>query len=163
MTIKRIFKCTIPSCSYYFKSGVQAAFLNGKYITENADQIAELEVEVGVPGFGKSKHPHIYVDLDEAEIDTEALSPLEEIKRQAVADYLAAQKVAMNPANDRGASDTTKFVASLNNTAGIAQAATGGSDSPNEGVSIAPSAEVTGVTAVTADLAAKMAKLIPSK
>lgn len=110
MSIRKIFKCYIPSCSYFFKNGKQAAFLNGQYTTDNQQEISELMAEVGEIGKHSSKHPHIYVDADEQEIDSDALSPLEELKRKAREEVLAEMAAASNATNDMGTSIQGKLI-----------------------------------------------------
>lgn len=77
MAILKVFKSHIPSCSFFTSKGMQVPFIQGKFTTGNEEVIAELEQEI------KSGHPHLYIDENEKEVDTEALSPLELIKQEA--------------------------------------------------------------------------------
>ena len=101
MSIKYVFKNTIPSCSFIFKNGKQAAFIAGKYLTDIESEIKEFMAEIA------AKHPYIFIDQNEVTVDTDALSPLDQIKKQAVDDYLAAQTAALNTTNDRGTSNSS--------------------------------------------------------
>ncbi len=107
MTIKKIFKSQMPSCNYVFRNGVVAHFINGKYATDQETEIAEITAEI------TARHPHLYVDANESEIDSEALSPMEIIKQKAVAEYIANMAAATNPANDRGTSEKEKPTAGM--------------------------------------------------
>jgi hypothetical protein len=122
--ISNIFKSTLPSVSYFFKNGVQAPFINHKFITSNKDQITELTEEVNIG------HPHIYIDPKESTIDSEALTPIELIKKQAKEEAIAELKAAMN--KDAGTSTNTNFANSLANSNSIAQGGVADSTSTNE-------------------------------
>ena len=125
MSLLKIFKNRVLNCSYHFKDGTQAAFLNGKYSTDVKSRIEELQNEVD------TNHPHIYIDPDEHEIDSEALSPMEVIRQEAYArakaDLLASEVLDKNKTSE---SDNGNFAASLTNTHNIAEGAAG-SDSSN--------------------------------
>lgn len=103
MAIKRVFKCRIPSSKYIFSNGKEANFIGGKYATDVAAEIAALEEDI------KLGHPHIYIDDSEKEIDTEQMDPIEQIKKKAIAEYLAAQSAALKPSNDRGTTEQGKL------------------------------------------------------
>lgn len=118
MAIKKVFKSKIQSCNYVFKSGKQASFIAGKYLTDIDTEIEELEAEI------KSGHPHIFIDANEKEVDTEKLDPLEEIKRKAIAEYLEAQKKAVDPSNDMGSTDQSGKLEGIANSSSGAQLAT---------------------------------------
>lgn len=83
MSIKQIFKSSIPHIRLVFKDGKVANFLNHVYMTDVPSEISELRAEIGEEGFGKSKHPHIYIDSNEKEFDANAPTALELIKQQA--------------------------------------------------------------------------------
>ena len=110
MSIKKVFKCRIPSCKYLFSNGKEANFIGGKYLTDLDIEISQLENEI------KSGHPHIYVDAAEKEVDTEQMDPIEQIKKKAIAEYLAAQKAALDPNNDRGSTEAGKLQGIANST-----------------------------------------------
>ena len=124
MAIQVIFKSTLPSCRYFTKDGVAVNFMSGRFTTDNKRVEEELLQEVGEVGRTKSRHPFIFIDENEAELDTEALSPLELIKLQAKeearAELLAEIKANEARALDAKAnvsSSSADYKASLNNTA----------------------------------------------
>lgn len=172
MTISAIFKSPLPSFSYLYKNGVPAVFINGRYTTDREDQIAELAAEVGAVGVTKSKHPYIYIDEDEQEIDSEALSPIELIKLQAkeearaelLAEQAAANARALNAGANVSETENGNFAKSLGNSNTIAQAGAAESTGPAVGVGIEaaapPPTTAPGVTAVApGSMAAKLAAL----
>lgn len=128
MTISAIFKSTIPSFSYVLKNGMTAVFVGGKFITDNENIIQELAAEVGSKGRHSSKHPYIFVDEDECEIDSEAPTPIELLKAQLREEILAEEAAKRARALDANANvstssaDQASFVASLGNSNTIAQA-----------------------------------------
>jgi hypothetical protein len=162
MTVSAIFKSTIPSCTYVFKNGQTAVFISGKCLISDQSLIDELAAEVGEIGITKSKHPHIYVDENEQEVDSEALSPLEIIKLKAkeearqelLAEQAAAQARALNATANTSESsiDPKSFVASLANTTNIAQAGEADSNS----VDTSSAAAGTTMGAKLADLSASL-------
>lgn len=129
MTISAVFKSPMPSFTYIYKNGMTAVFISGRYTTDNEALVKELFEEVGEVGKTKSRHPYIYVDEDEQEIDSEALSPIELIKLQAKeearAELLAEQKEAtaraMNPASNVSSTESASFASSVGTSANIAE------------------------------------------
>ena len=116
-TMKKVFKSRIQSCRFLFKDGHEAAFVGGKFFTNVSGEIEELVTEI------ERGHPHIWIDASESEIDTDNLDPFAEIKRTAIADYLAAQEAAFQPSNDRGSSESQKLVPA--SSASVAKASAG--------------------------------------
>ncbi len=98
MTMKRVFKSSLLSSVYLFKNGNPANFINGEYYTNIEEEVAELENEV------RLGHPHIYMDPNRREVDTDKLNPIEEIKRQAVEEYLAKVAAGQGQGKDMGTS-----------------------------------------------------------
>ena len=117
VTIKRVFKSRVPFCKYIFKGGKEAPFIAGRYLTDIKSEIEELEAEV------EAKHPTIYIDSAEKEVNTAKLDPIEEIKRRAIAEFIASQAAANNKANDRGNYDAGKL--NVTTSATVAEAAAG--------------------------------------
>lgn len=115
MTHKNLFLSSLKNCKYLFKNGKEAHFISGEYLTDIKSEIDELEEEV------KLKHPHIYTDLDKLTVDTTKLDPLEEIKKKAVEEYLAAQSKAV----DLGTTDTSSNLSGIGNTTDMSQAISG--------------------------------------
>lgn len=123
MAILSVFKSKVPSISYFFKNGKQAPFINGKFITDVESEIEELMADIGAIGSDKSKHPHLYVDPDEKEFDTEAPSYEETIRAQerakVLAEISAANNLATNPANNISTSEAGKTAESFASTASL--------------------------------------------
>lgn len=110
MAILKKFKAHIKSCSYFTSKGMQVAFINGEYVTGNEDIITELEAEVA------NGHPHIYVDATDAEVDTEALSPIEIIRQEAYAQAKKDLLAQMTENKDFGNDAPNAFAQSLANS-----------------------------------------------
>lgn len=70
MAIKKKFKCSIPNTNFVLSNGKNIPFSGGVYITDDPVDIAELMREIVYEGAGRSKHPHIYVDVEDASVDT---------------------------------------------------------------------------------------------
>lgn len=143
MTIKAVFKSHIPSVSYFFKNGLQAAFLLGRYETDKEEHVQELQDAI------YAGNPHIYVDPEDSEIDTDAPSPMERIRQEAYAQALAdiqakqASGQVDNSAAQLAPSMTTAaFTASLSNTFNVAAAADSGGGMEVAGVSSAMGAKL---------------------
>ncbi len=112
MTIKHIFKSRIPSMTYVFQRGAVAHFIGGRFMTDIYEQIAELEAEC------KSGNPTIYIDEAEMSIDSDALSPLDTIKKKAVEEYLASVKSATLASNDMGSTEISGKVSGILSSSG---------------------------------------------
>lgn len=82
--IKTLYLSRLPSCNYVFSSGKIAHFIGGEYFTDDHMEKIELDRLVA------DSHPHIYQDDKRKEVDVNALSPLEEIKRKAIEEYQAS-------------------------------------------------------------------------
>ncbi len=163
MTISAVFKSPMPSMSYLYKNGMSATFINGRYITDVEWQIAELAAEVGELGKHKSKHPYIYVDETEKEIDSEALSPIELIKLKAkeeartelLAEQAEAQARALNSAANVSTTKANDFAQSLGNSNTIAQAGTAESTGSNDATVTATGSMGAKLTSLSAGLKTK--------
>jgi hypothetical protein len=126
MAIQKIFKSTILSCRYFTRAGIAVNFMNGRFTTDNKEVEQELFEEVGAVGRTKSRNPFIFIDEQEAELDTEALSPLELIKlqakeeaRQELLAEMAAQQARAMDAGANVSSSSANFADSLNTTAKV--------------------------------------------
>lgn len=84
MAIKNIYKSTFPSINFVTSKGATLVFSEGRYVTDNEREIVELEWEV------KNRHPHIYVDANEAQVDTEVVEALAAAHKRATDEVLAA-------------------------------------------------------------------------
>jgi len=96
MAIARVFKSQVQSIKYIFKNGKEAPFVFGKYYTDNATEIAELEQEIALG------HPQIFIDSEEKEVDTEKMDPLSRLREKIIAEYLEEQAKQLDPSNDFG-------------------------------------------------------------
>lgn len=82
----RVFKSNIPASKYILKSGKEAKFVDGRFLTAIEGEIKEMEVEIA------AGHPHLYIDNAEKEIDAkDALDPMAALKKKIIDDYLAGQ------------------------------------------------------------------------
>lgn len=78
----KLFKSTVESCRYVFKNGTVACFISGRYATDVKTEIEELDAEVAL------KHPTIYVDAKEKEVEQKAVDPIANLRKQIINDYL---------------------------------------------------------------------------
>jgi hypothetical protein len=145
MAIKSLFKSRIPFIQYFFKSGKQAAFLNGEFITDTPSEVEELNLEVA------SGHPHIFIDEDKKTVDTNHLDPLDEIRRKAVEEYKASIAAATDKNQDRGSTEQGKLEGIVS-TSTISDASASSDASVGSGESAAASASG-GNPAISAALA----------
>lgn len=99
MAMLKLYKSSLLSCKYHTKSGKELAFVAGRFATDDEVEIAELDAEV------KARHPHIYIDSAEAEVDSVKVDPVEAIRKKAIADYLAEQEAKVGA--DMGATDNS--------------------------------------------------------
>jgi hypothetical protein len=124
MAVQKIFKSAMPSFRYYFKNGMAAIFMMGRFTTDNKELEDELMAEVGQIGRAKSLNPYIYVDEAEPEFDTEAPTPMqlillkakEEARKELLAEMAAEAARAQDAKANVSTTDPTKFANSLNNT-----------------------------------------------
>lgn len=123
MSMLRVFKCTIPSCSVILGNGKPCIFVSGVYRTDIPAEIGFFENEILL------KHPHLYIDPAESEIDSELVDPMNALRAKIIKEYLAAQeKVAGDPNRDMGSTDQNMKL-NVGTTKDIAEAAAGGSGS----------------------------------
>jgi hypothetical protein len=113
----RVFRSNVMSMRYVFKNGKVAAFLSGKYSTDIAHEIQELDAEVA------AHHPNINTNPEEI-IDT--IDPIEALKKKHIEEYLAQQAKSLHKDNDAGNSEQTKLNVANSRTVGDGAA---GSDS----------------------------------
>ena len=127
----RVFRCAVLSSRYVFKNGKVAPFIGGKYTTDIAHEIAELDAEIA------QRHPHITANKEEVVTLSE---PMEVLKQKFFAEFEAAQKAALNKNNDAGTSEQGKLNVANSTTVAAGMA---GSDSTGTG----PAAPTTGASA----------------
>lgn len=78
MSIKQIFKSTMPNITYLFRNGKPAIFdAYGKFMTEVSHEIAELELEI------RNGHQIIFRDPNELQIDTTLQDKIREAQKAA--------------------------------------------------------------------------------
>lgn len=128
MSTLRVYRSTIPSVNVIMPNGKPLIFQNGYFYTDNEQDIAYLDYEI------KLGHPHIYINPDQVEIQSEDLDPVNALKKgvvakmtreELVAALQAKEAEAINPANDLGKSDQSSVKPA--STQDIAPAAAGGS------------------------------------
>jgi hypothetical protein len=160
MAIQKIFRSSMPSFKFFFKNGVAAIFMSGRYTTDHKDLEDELFEEVGAIGRSKSKNPFIYIDESEPELDTEALTPLELIKLQAKEEARAELLAEMAAQNSRAldykanvsSTDATKFADSLTTT-------NKQQESMNTDITLQALKPAEGTNPAAAEIATRLAKL----
>lgn len=104
MAMAKVYKNRVPNCKVFHPKGRQITFIGGKHITQVKTDIDYLQSLVD------EGDPHVYVDPEEHEVDTEELTPegrMAKIKREAIEEFLAAQAAA---ANHNSSSDQSKDV-----------------------------------------------------
>lgn len=91
MAMAKIFRNTVPNCNVIHPDGRIVTFHGGKHITsiaKDADFLQQL---------ADANEAGVFIDANEFEVDTEELTPegmLKKIKREAVEEFLAQQKLA---------------------------------------------------------------------
>jgi hypothetical protein len=133
MSIKNRYFSRVPSIKYIFKNGKEAAFIGGVFDTDFESEIVELDAEI------KSGHPHIFTDASQLTVDSEQVDPIEEIKKRAIAEYLASVKAVSDVTNDRGT--TVQEPVKPTSTLDVAEASADSSSGASTPVA-APSAPV---------------------
>lgn len=85
MSLKNIYKSRLVSSMYVTRNGKPLHFIDGKHITDNQEDIAELEMEIkrGSAQFG------IYVDPAESKVDTSLQDAIQEATREAALKVIA--------------------------------------------------------------------------
>lgn len=152
MAILKVYKSHIQSCSFFTSKGMQVAFIQGKFTTGNEEVIAELEAEI------KSGHPHIYIDENEKEIDTEALSPLEVIKQEAYEQAKRDLLKQMMENRDFGMSGVSTAGKGIATTATVEELVTGEAKKEDQVIASTESAEAPALSPIEALKAKAAAK-----
>ncbi len=116
---KRAFFSTIPSINYIFSNGKPAMFIKGRYLTDSEKEIKELEADIA------AGHPHIHINPEEREVDTDKLDPISTLRASIEKEILARYKLAVNPDNDAGTYESEKIKPA--STTDVASIAAGGS------------------------------------
>jgi hypothetical protein len=121
--ILHVFFNSLVNCRYTFRNGKDANFLGGRYTTDNAAEIDELNHEIS------EGHPHIYVKEDERTIDTTVVDPMEAIRAKVRQELLAEMAANTAKDNDRGNYDVPEKLQGIVNSNDIAEGASGSSSS----------------------------------
>lgn len=114
----RVFRSNIPSVRYIFKNGKSANFLGGKYATDIAHEIQELDYEIAL------RHPNFSANVEEV-VDT--IEPLEALRARFIAEYKAELATNVAKDNDAGYSDQGKL--NVANTTTVSEGAAGSDSS----------------------------------
>jgi hypothetical protein len=110
---------TIPNSQYVFTGGGVAEFVGGRFLTDDPVHILELDAEVA--------RRNQYITKGEKKLTGKDLDPVAEIRRKAVEEYIAAQKVASNPDRDMGKSEQAPLIASAANSKTVGEVTAGSS------------------------------------
>lgn len=128
MSTLRVYKATMPSVNYIMPNGKPLIFQQGVFYTDNENEIAHLDYEI------KQGHPHIFVDPELKEIQSEDLNPVVAMQKQVLgrmtreellAALAAKEAEVINPENDLGSSDQSAVKPASSRD--VAAAAAGGS------------------------------------
>lgn len=82
-----VYYSRISSSRYVFPDGSEAAFIGGRYTTDDKDKIAHLNAEV------EKGHPYIFVDPNLKQMDSADLDPMEVLKKKIIAEAIAAGEI----------------------------------------------------------------------
>lgn len=85
-----------PSLTIVMENGNRIRFVGGVYMTDNEQEISFLNEQI------RCGHQMIYVKEGQKIVDADALDPLAAVKKRAVEEYIAQQKLAADPSRDMG-------------------------------------------------------------
>jgi hypothetical protein len=119
-----VYKTRVLNSRYVFANGVAASFIGDQFVTDDPQQISELDEQI------RQRHPAIYADPAQRGIDPKSLDPMEIFKEKIIAEYLAKVAAAQNPLNDRGNSVAQTPQTGISNSQSIAPIALGGAPTP---------------------------------
>ena len=122
MATLRVYKSTVPSIVYICKNGKPCNFIQGVYRTDIEAEIQELDAEIAL------KHPQLYIDSNEREIDSELVDPVAALRASIIADYLATQAKVTDPEHNMGSYAAGQVVPA--STKNIASAIANGASIP---------------------------------
>jgi len=120
MTMLTLFKSTLPYLNVPMSNpGLgNVAFVNGRFATDNPEIISALTEAV------KQRHPLIFIDEQETQVDSELQTP-EQILRAQIRAQILAEMAAADPSKDMGKSDQS--LGKIGNTQNVQEAMAGGS------------------------------------
>lgn len=113
-----VFFGSIPSMKYILKNGKICNFIGGRYTTDLAHEIAELEEEITLG------NPHMFINDQLRTMSKAELDPLHALKKRAIEEYLAQQAAASQL--DAGTTVDAKSSAGMATTQSLAAVAAGG-------------------------------------
>lgn len=79
-----VYYSRITSCRFVFPDGSEAAFIGGRYTTDDPVKISCLNNEV------KLGHPHIFIDPNLIQMDHTDLDPMEVMRKKIIAEAIAS-------------------------------------------------------------------------
>lgn len=110
----RVFRSNIASVSFIFPNGKRAAFVLGKYVTDLAYEITELDKEIA------QGHPNFSSNVEEI---VNVIPAMDELRAKFFEEFKAAQAQQLSPDNQLGTADHGKL--NVLTTAHINEAAMG--------------------------------------
>lgn len=110
------FRSALPHMQFAFKSGKIAVFQNNLFYTQNETEYKELKAEV------EAGHPFISIDANEAVVDTTALTPREQLKKQLRAELMKEMAERTAVTNNFGSYDGKASPAGMVTTTTVAEA-----------------------------------------
>lgn len=121
MAIKQVFKSSISNMTYVLPKGKACHFINFEYHTDRKEEIEHLKEEIA------NGHPHIFIDENKKEIDTN-LDPLADMKRRIIEEYEADKKRAADAkGKDFGKNDAATGNKGIGTSASVGDGAAGSS------------------------------------
>lgn len=133
-TVMALFTNSMGNCRYTFKNGKDAVFMNGRYLTNNEDEVKELMEEC-------KTSPFISINPDEPMVETKFIDPMEAIRAQVIAQYKAEQAAIAAATGDYGSTDQeTKLT--VGTTKDVGGAASGSTSVDGAPVVAAPTAKI---------------------
>lgn len=124
MSMLRLYKSYLPTVNYILGNGKPAIFIEGRYATEVESEIAELDNEV------RLKHPHIYIDDAEKEVDSVKVDPIEALTTRIREELREEMKLASMTVKDMGTSVPGKLMPANSTDISSATLGSGSSLSP---------------------------------
>jgi hypothetical protein len=110
----------MPSCNVVMPDGRVIIFVSGTYRTDKPAEIDYLEKEIA------AGHPHLFIDQNEATVDSEMVDPMNALRAKIIAEYLESEKTASgDPERDMGKTEQTPVKPA--STQDVAPAMAGGS------------------------------------
>jgi hypothetical protein len=82
-----VYYSRMSSSRYVFPDGSEAAFIGGRYTTDDKNKIAHLDTEI------KKGNPHIFIDPSLVQMEASDLDPMEVIKKRIIAEAIASGEI----------------------------------------------------------------------